>query len=128
MRGAGSLLVACAVAAACGVSAASAAADHGVYTNINDFNLCDNRITDGGNYNASVGAGYFEFRWLDDPDHTSVISANNPSTLELYNKIEIRAHDTSYHLVSAGYSYVKIRGRLAAGAGCMYYHDGRVNR
>jgi len=69
------------------------------------------------------------FRWLDDPDHTTVISTNRCSDLAFYGKAEIPAHNTSYHNMSTGgNSCFRARGRTAFGAGGLYSHDGRMNR
>jgi hypothetical protein len=125
-----------AVLAAVAAAIPAAPANALVYTDINDFNLCDSYITDAGNFNTSSDNWDHNvyYRWLDDPNHTTVISANNVYDLSLYGKTEIPAHNTSYRLVAwlgttGPYSSsFKLRGRMALGTGCMYNHDGRVNR
>lgn len=126
------------IAAAMMVLWGAAPASAWVYTDITDFNLCDSYITDAGNFTTSPANGnndhWVEYRWLDDPDHTTVISANNIYDLSMYGKTEIPAHNTTYRTVAdlpgiggSGKEF-KLRGRTASGAGCMYNHDGRVRR
>jgi len=101
-----------------------------VYTEIVDFNLTETTKTYGSYTISSSGDGAAHYRWLDDPDHTTVISGNNCIDLALYGKREIPAHNTSYHKLfqgNPGLCFV-LRGRVAYGAGSMYHHDGRLRR
>ncbi len=116
---------------------AAAVAHALVYSDITDFNVCDNSITDAGNFSTSSGnnGNVVEYRWLDDPNHTTVISANDPYTLFDFGDTAIPAHNTGYRTVASYVGFTntppvvfKLRGRTASGAGCMYNHDGRVNR
>jgi hypothetical protein len=101
-----------------------------VYTNIVDFHLTETTQTYGTYTIASGTNGWASYRWLDDPDHTTVISGNNCSDLSLFGKATIPAHNTSYHGMFQGWAGLcfALRGRTAAGAGSMYYHDGRLER
>jgi hypothetical protein len=101
-----------------------------VLTDIIDFNLTETTSTYG-QYTVSAGTdGWVSYRWLDDPNHTTVISGNNCPDLALFGKADIAAHDTSYHALFHG-TYglcFALRGRVAAGAGSMVNHDGRLQR
>jgi hypothetical protein len=101
-----------------------------VYSDIIDFNLTESTSTYG-QYGISSGTdGWVSYRWVDDPNHTTVISGNNCSDLSLFGKAEIPAHNTSYHHLfqgSWGLCFA-LRGRTAAGAGSMVNHDGRLER
>jgi hypothetical protein len=101
-----------------------------VYTDIIDFNLTESTTTYG-QYGVSSGTdGWVSYRWVDDPNHTTVISGNNCSDLSLYGKAEIPAHNTSYFALFHGFGGLcfALRGRVAAGAGSMVNHDGRLQR
>jgi len=109
--------------------AASAAYAY-VTTDIIDFNLTETTSTYG-QYTVSSGTdGWVSYRWLDDPNHTTVISGNNCPDLALFGKSDIPAHNTSYHaLFQSWYGLCfALRGRTAAGTGSMVNHDGRIQR
>jgi hypothetical protein len=119
-------------AAAC-VLAAPVTAQAG-YTDLNNWNLTESTSVWGGGTQFSIssgGPGLAEYRWLDDPDKTTVISANNCSDGGLRGSpATIPAHNTSYHTLfsgSVGTCFV-LRGRTASGSGSMVNHDGRINR
>jgi hypothetical protein len=101
-----------------------------VFTDIIDFNLTETTSTYG-QYGVSQGTdGWVSYRWVDDPNHTTVISGNNCSDLSLFGKATIPAHDTAYYALfhgSWGLCFA-LRGRTAAGAGSMVNHDGRLER
>ena len=103
-----------------------------VYTNIVDFNLTETAYTYGTYSISSSGDGSASYRWVDDPDHTTVISGNNCADLALLGgPATIPAHDVSYHGLFGGASAgacFALRGRVATGAGSMYYHDGTLRR
>ena len=110
---------------------APAAASAWWYTDINDFNLTESVVTYGYYSISSTGNGSANYRWLDDPDHSTVISGNSCDDLSPYGVASIGAHNTSYHqLFSGGWNGLcfALRGRVAYGAGSMYYHDGRLQR
>jgi len=128
-------LVACVVlAAAIGVSAASAQAYSFVLTDIINFNLNDSSwATYGGGtqfHISSTGDGSASYRWVDDPAHSTVISANNCGDYSSLGSTPISAHDIDYHLLFWGVSgqCFVLRGRTAAGAGSMTNYDGRLRR
>jgi hypothetical protein len=120
------------VAAVAGVTLVlgAASAFAWAYTDIIDFNLTERAYTYGTYRISSSGDGSASYRWTDDPDHTTVISANSCGDLALYGKRVIAAHDTSYHGLFGGSPGVcfALRGRVAYGAGSMYNHDGRLRR
>jgi hypothetical protein len=122
--------LAAAMAAIC-VGAVCAAVAHAyVTTNIVDFDLTETTTTYGTYTIASGTDGWASYRWLDDPNHTTVISGNNCADLSLFGKADIPAHNTSYHALfqgSAGLCFA-LRGRVAIGAGSMSNHDGRLQR
>ena len=101
-----------------------------VITDVPDFNLTESTRTYGGYTISSSGDRSAYYRWLDDPDHTTVISGNSCGDLALYGKADIPAHNTSYHRLftgGVGLCFL-LRGRVAIGAGSMYWHDGRIKR
>ncbi len=101
-----------------------------VLTDIIDFNLTETTRTYGSYSISSSGDWSAYYRWLDDPDHTTVISGNSCGDVSLYGKADIPAHNTSYHRLFGGAPGLcfLLRGRVAIGAGSMYYHDGRLKR
>jgi hypothetical protein len=110
---------------------APAAASAWWYTDIIDFNLTESVVTYGYYSISQDGDGSANYRWLDDPDHSTVISGNNCSDLSPFGVASISAHNTSYHqLFSGGWWGLcfALRGRVAYGAGSMYNHDGRLQR
>lgn len=109
---------------------AAPAADAWFYSDIVNFNLTETTTTYGQYSIGTTGDGAAYYEWLDDPSHTTVISGNSCGDLSLYGKAEIPAHDTSYYRLFWGTPYLcfALRGRVAYGAGSMYYHDGRLRR
>lgn len=103
-----------------------------VYTSIVDFNLTQSAYTYGVYSISSTGDGSASYRWVDDPNHTTVISGNNcPDLALLGGPATIAAHDVSYHGLFGGASpgaCFALRGRVAIGAGSMYSHDGSLRR
>ena len=118
------------LAAVCLLAVAASLAYAYVYTDIVDFNLTESTTTYG-QYGVAQGTdGWVSYRWVDDPNHTTVISGNNCSDLSLFGKAEIPAHNTAYHALFHGFAGLcfALRGRTAAGAGSMVNHDGRLER
>jgi hypothetical protein len=118
------------LAATCLLAVGATLAYAYVYTDIIDFNLTESTTTYG-QYGISSGTdGWVSYRWVDDPNHTTVISGNNCSDLSLYGKADIPAHNTSYFALFHGFAGLcfALRGRTAAGAGSMVNHDGRLQR
>lgn len=103
-----------------------------VYTTITDFNLTETTTTYGQYTKSSSGDSSVSYRWSDDPNHSTVISANNcPDLALLGGPASIPAHNTSYHGLAGGLSSgacFALRGRVAYGAGSMYNHDGVLRR
>jgi hypothetical protein len=103
-----------------------------VYTGIPDWNLTETTGTYGFYSISSSGDGSASYRWVDDPDHTTVISGNNCADYSsLGGGATIGAHNTSYHGLFGGRSpgfCFALRGRVAYGAGAMYNHDGNLRR
>jgi hypothetical protein len=118
--------------AACGAGAIGASAAYAyVYTTIVDFNLTETTTTYGGGpYTVSSGNSTIQYRWTDDPDHTTAISANACADLSQLGRADIPAHGTSYYtLASPGTgTCFRLRGRTAPGAGSMPNHDGTLAR
>jgi hypothetical protein len=111
------------------VSPAPALAQCDAYTNIIDFHMRTEAYTYG-EYRMTSGCGLPRYRWVDDPDYTTVISVNNPFDGSLYGKNDIPAHSTAYYelgFVYGGTSFL-LRGRVASGASPFYNHDGRLRR
>ena len=103
-----------------------------VFTDIIDFDLTETAYTYGVYSISSSGDGSASYRWVDDPNHTTVISGNNCSDLALLGgPATIAAHDVAYHGLFGGASAgacFALRGRVATGAGSMYDHDGNLRR
>lgn len=114
-----------------GIAMGSAsAASAFVYTDVVDFNLTESTRYIGPYRISSTGDNRAYYRWLDDPDHTTVISGNSCSDLALYGSATIPAHVTSYYELFTGSPYLcfMLGGRVAIGAGSMVNHDGRLKR
>lgn len=101
-----------------------------VYTDIINFNLTGTASTYGYFSISTIGDGAAYYRWVDDPAHSTIISANRCSDLALLGSASIAAHDTSYSWLFTGGASAcfALRGRTAPGAGSMYYYDGRLQR
>jgi len=131
-RGGGGIVTAVALAAlgVLTVPAMSGEALAFVYTDIIDFHVNESTRTYGTYSISSIGNNTAYYRWVDDPDHTTVISGNSCADLALYGKNTIPAHDNRYYGLFRGspYQCFALRGRTAFGAGAMYNHDGRLAR
>jgi hypothetical protein len=103
-----------------------------VYSDIPNWNMCDSRVEGGGFTTTSDNSsGRIDYRWLDSPNKTTVISANGYFTDGLYGTAEVPAGATDYRFVAnrgGGGLQFRLWGRTAIGSGCMYDHDGRVLR
>jgi hypothetical protein len=102
-----------------------------VTSDLNDWNLTESTSTWPSEFHiSSSGDGWAAFRWIDSPNKTTVISANQCSDLSAYGQDTIGAGDTSYHNLfrgSSGQCFL-LRGRTASGSGSMVNHDGRIRR
>lgn len=124
-----SATIAVTISAVCLVSVTSAFA--WVYTAIVDFHVTETAYTYGQYTKSSSGDSSVSYRWSDDPDHTTVISANNCPDLARLGQATISAHSTAFHGLAGGLSAgacFALRGRTAIGAGAMYNHDGVLRR
>ncbi len=102
-----------------------------VTSDLVNWNLTESTSTYGGgtSFHISSGTdGRVDFRWLDSPNKTTVISANACGDYALYGSAVTA--DTNYrYLFTGGTSQCFLmRGRTAAGSGPLYNHDGRVQR
>ena len=70
------------------------------------------------------------FRWLDDPNHTTVMGVNYVGAGAPSNTQAIPAHRTNYYFIGGlrNTGFFNLWGRVAIGAGGLYNHDGRVDR
>ena len=114
---------------------AQASAATCVYSDVNDMDMNESPRNFGTYGFSQCGKGNVFFRWLDDPNHTTVIGINYvgsgappPSRTQA-----IPAHRTNYYFISSlrydlGYRIFDLWGRVAIGAGGMYNHDGRIDR
>ena len=132
-RRAGERLRAMALAAVCAGLLVPAAASAQAQNDLTDWNLTETTSTWGGgtNFHISTGGdGTAQFRWLDTPSKTTVISANACPDLALWGSATIGINDTTYKTLfgaPAGTCFV-LRGRTAIGSGSMVNHDGRIKR
>jgi hypothetical protein len=96
-----------------------------------DWNLTETTSTYGTQFHISTGGSLVQFRWLDSPNKSTVVSANTCTDLSLLGSAaSIGVGDTGYHSLfsgSSGQCFV-LRGRTGAGQGSMVNHDGRVDR
>lgn len=118
-------------AAACLLAAPATA--QAVWTDLNNWNLTETASTWGGGTQFSIssgGGGSASYRWLDDPDKTTVIAAHACGDGSLRGSATIAAHNTSYHHLFSGAvgTCFVLRGRTAIGSGSMVNHDGRIDR
>jgi hypothetical protein len=72
------------------------------------------------------------YRWLDTPNKTTVISSNYCGSLVMIGKNEFPSGwgGTQYQSIGGGlpqYTCFRVRGRTASGSGGLYNHDGRLN-
>jgi hypothetical protein len=100
-------------------------------TDMNDWNLTETTNTWPTQFHVSTGGSLIQYRWLDSPNKSTVISSNACSDLSLLGSpSSYGVGDTGYHNLGSspqGTCFV-LRGRTAAGQGSMSLHDGRVNR
>jgi len=111
--------------------AAPTAATAQITTDLTDWNLTESTSTWGSAFHiSSSGDGTAQYRWLDSPSKTTVISGNACPDLALYGAQTFGAGDTSYKTLFSGHAGLcfALRGRTAAGSGSMVNHDGRVKR
>jgi hypothetical protein len=104
-----------------------------VWTNIDDWNLTESTSSAGGGtqFHISSGGSLVQYRWLDSPNKSTVISANScTDTALLGNSSSYGVGDTAYHNLYSGPpgQCFLLRGRTGSGQGSMSLHDGRVNR
>jgi hypothetical protein len=118
------------LAAIAALAVAPSAASAWVYTDIDNFNLTETTRYIGPYTISSSGDGRAYYRWLDDPNHTTVISGNSCSDGAMFDKTTIAAHVTAYQRVFIGTPYLcfMLGARVAIGAGSMVNHDGRLQR
>jgi hypothetical protein len=131
-------VAACALAAAClGLGFAPAAQAYTfVTTDIIDFNLTESisQYNGGQQFRVSPngdGDGTVNYRWVDVPPKTTVISANACGNLALLGSHQYNAGITDYRELFAGGFQSEcfiLRGRTAAGSGSMTNYDGRLQR
>ena len=104
-------------------------------TDINDFNLTETTSryggTPGNQYHVSSGGATVQYRWLDSPSKSTVISSNTCGDYAMFGQASYGAGDTSYRTIWAngvsGACFV-LQGRTQPGQGSMSLYDGRVNR
>jgi hypothetical protein len=104
-------------------------------SDITDWNLTESLSQAGGGsgtqYHVSAGGSLVQYRWLDSPNKSTVISANTCQDMALLGgSSAYGVGDTSYHGLwngSGGVCFI-LRGRTGAGQGSMNLHDGRVSR
>jgi hypothetical protein len=102
---------------------------------ITDWNLTEALSQAGGGsgtqYHVSAGGAVVQYRWLDSPNKSTVISSNTCGDMVLLGSpSSYGVGDTSYHSLwngGSGLCFI-LRGRTAAGQGSMSLHDGRVSR
>src|SRR5215813_1626435 len=93
-------------------------------TDINDWNLTESVSSAGGGtqFHVSAGGSLVQYRWLDSPNKSTVISVNTCNDLALLGgPSNYGAGDTGYHNLWSGQpgSCFILRGRTAAGQGPM---------
>jgi hypothetical protein len=102
-----------------------------VYSDMNDWNLTETTSTWPTQWHISTGGSLVQFRWLDSPNKSTVISVNACTDLAVVGGPDsYGVGDTGYHDLyrgAAGQCFY-LRGRTASGQGSMSLHDGRVNR
>ena len=113
--------------------AVSAPANAAITTDINDWNLTEAISQAGGGtqFHISAGGSLVQYRWLDSPNKTTVISGNSCTDYGLLGSASTYAvGDTSYHSLFSGYQgqCFVLQGRTGSGQGSMVNHDGRVQR
>jgi hypothetical protein len=104
-----------------------------VTTDLIDWNLSESLTQWGGGtqFHISTGGSLVQYRWLDSPNKTTVISGNNCTDFGLLGSASsYGVGDTSYHSLfngGQGQCFV-LQGRTGSGQGSMVNHDGRVSR
>jgi hypothetical protein len=101
---------------------------------INDWNMTEAVSQAGGGTQFHIGSGssgLAQYRWLDSPNKSTVVSANDCADLHVLGSVSsYGVGDTSYHGLFtgiAGTCFI-LQGRTQAGQGSMVNHDGRVSR
>jgi hypothetical protein len=104
-------------------------------TDINDFNLTETTSTYGGGtgtqFHVTTGGSIVQYRWLDSPVKSTVISANTCGDAAMLGQASYGVSDTTYRTIwASGYSQACfiLRGRTQPGQGSMSLYDGRINR
>lgn len=121
------------LAVSAGVFGVGAPAYAAVTTDIIDWNLTESLSQAGGGtqFHISTGGSLVQYRWLDLPNKSTVISANSCSDFSLLGSpSSYGVNDTSYHSLYSGVpsQCFVLQGRTGAGQGSMVNHDGRVSR
>jgi hypothetical protein len=104
-----------------------------VTTDIIDWNLSESLSQAGGGtqFHISSGGSLVQYRWLDSPSKSTLVSANTCTDFYLLGSpSSYGVGDTSYHSLFSGgpgQCFV-LQGRTGAGQGSMLNHDGRVSR
>jgi len=100
------------------------------YSDLVDWNLTETTSTWPTQYHITTGGSAVQFRWVDSPNKSTVISANDCGDLALYGSSSYGVGDTGYHTLFNGASNqcFVLRGRTGSGQGSMVNHDGRVDR
>lgn len=101
-----------------------------VTNDITDYNVCESVGSPVGGWTTTDASHHVNYRWLDDPNHSTVVSTVDYYNLAFIGKADIPAHNTGYFMAGDGanqFSF-KLRSRTNPGGGCMYDHDGRVQR
>jgi hypothetical protein len=102
-------------------------------TDLNDFNLTETTSSYGGGtqFHVTTGGSFVDYRWLDSPIKSTVISANTCGDAAMLGQASYGVSDTTYRRIwSSGTSQACfiVRGRTQAGQGSMSLYDGRINR
>jgi hypothetical protein len=102
-------------------------------TDLNDFNLTETTTSYGGGtqYHLTTGGSVVQYRWLDSPIKSTVISANNCGDAAMFGQASYGVSDTAYKTIwgnGTSQACFIVRGRTQAGQGSMSLYDGRINR
>ncbi len=104
-------------------------------SDIVDWNMTESLSQAGGGtqfHISSGSSGVAQYRWLDSPNKSNVVSANNCSDLHVIGSVaSYGVGDTGYHWLFtngfAGQCFI-LQGHTNPGQGSMLNHDGRVSR
>jgi hypothetical protein len=111
----------------------SASARAAVTTDIVDWNMTESLSQAGGGtqFHISTGGSLIQYRWLDSPNKSNVVSANTCTDFALLGSVAgYGVGDTGYHSLysgTQGQCFI-LQGHTNAGQGSMVNHDGRVSR